>query len=210
LERTPKNCSDYPNGILDGATGTRHRPSFTSTGPARFRNYPASNPFSTNISFSTQPGQTDCAGSSFSTNVVHTGQMACNAVAGHKIWFTNGSSTGIHANCQNLLIPVEKIDKRIRRARPPPRSVCPSRIAWTIPILYDPGTQQRHRLFGIAEQLHTVVITDDLNATGADLTYVSHMAYWKDTGDPVPLTFSNVGGLLTFAITPVIRWRSSW
>jgi hypothetical protein len=39
-------------------------------------------------------------------NVVHTGQMSCNSVLGHHIWFSNTSSTGINANCQNLFIPI--------------------------------------------------------------------------------------------------------
>jgi hypothetical protein len=39
--------------------------------------------------------------------------------------------------------------------------------------------------------LYTVSITDDLTAGGADLTYVSHKAYLKNSGAPVPLTFTN-------------------
>lgn len=48
----------------------------------------------------------------FPDNVLHTGQMSCNAVAGHKIWFVNGSSSAIQEGCQNYLIPVDRIDER--------------------------------------------------------------------------------------------------
>ena len=50
-------------------------------GNCTIRNYPASNPLSTNISFLTQPGQTDERWLVIFDNVVHTGQMSCNAVA---------------------------------------------------------------------------------------------------------------------------------
>src|SRR6185503_19866396 len=45
---------------------------------------------------------------------------------------------------------------------------------------------------------------DDLNATGVDLTYVSHTVTWLDDGTPVPHTFSNVGGSLTFDNIPIV------
>jgi hypothetical protein len=37
-----------------------------------------------------------------------------------------------------------------------------------------------------------------------DLTYVSHTAYWLGSGAPVPHTFSNVGGALTFDLFPIV------
>src|SRR5262249_44214638 len=53
--------------------------------------------------------------------------------------------------------------------------------------------------------LHSIIVTDDLNATGANLTFLSYSAYWKDTLAPVPLTsFTNNGGLLTFQIEPIV------
>ena len=33
---------------------------------------------------------------------------------------------------------------------------------------------------------------------------MSHVAYWKDSGAPVPHTFTNVGGLLTFDNVPIV------
>jgi large repetitive protein len=95
----------------------------------------------TNFSFLTQPGQTDERWLIIFDNVVHTGQMACNAVAGHKIWFVNGSSSTIQEGCQNLLIPVEKIDKQNpagQTTRHP--SACRSPTRLTMPVLFDPAT----------------------------------------------------------------------
>ena len=120
-------------------------------------------------------------------NVVHTGQMSCNAVQGHKIWFTNGSSSGIHQNCQNLLIPVEKIDKQ-NPPGPPDRL---DRRAVHLPARdpgpVRPGHGHRDRLRRDRPTTCTASrSSDDLNATGVDLTYLSHTAYWLETsGAPV-------------------------
>src|SRR3546814_19753388 len=82
--------------------------------------------------------------------------MSCNAVAGHKIWFTNGSSTGIHDNCQNLLIPVEKIDKQ----SPGPTAAIgvPFTYRLTIPVLFDPATGTVLDYEGSVNELHSLEI----------------------------------------------------
>src|SRR4030095_6587733 len=131
-----EDCSQYPNGILDGFTGTPAPSQLYIDRNCTIRNYP--NGFSTNISFSTQPGQTDERWLVIFDNVMHTGQMACNAVAGHHIWFVNGSSTGIHANCQNLFVPVEKIDKQIPPGPPVATIGVPFTYTLTSPVLFDP------------------------------------------------------------------------
>ncbi len=201
-----EDCSDYPGGVLDGFAGTPAPSQLYIDQNCTIRNYPASNPFNTNISFSTQPGQTDERWLVIFDNVVHTGQMACNAVAGHKIWFTNGSSTGIHDNCQNLLIPVEKIDKQNPAGQTTAAIGVPFTYTLTMPVLFDPATGTVINASGSPNDLHSTTIWDDLNfdATGADLSYVSHVAYWKDSGIAVPHTFTNVGGLLTFDNFPII------
>lgn len=194
-----EDCSDYPNGVLDGFAGTPAPSQLNIDRNCTIRNYTAANPFDTNISFFTSPGQNNQRWIVIFDNVVHTGQMACNSIAGHKIWFTNGSSTAIQEGCQNYLIPVEKIDKRNPTGQTTASIGVPFTYTLTLPVLYDPGTGVVIDTAGSLNTLHSIVLTDDLNATGADLTYLGHQVYLAGSGTPVSHSFSNVGGLLTFA-----------
>ena len=141
-------------------------------------------------------------------NVVHTGQMSCNSVLQHKIWFVNGSSSTIQQGCQNLLIPVEKIDKKNPAGQTTAAIGVPFTYTLTSPVLFDPGGSVVIDDQGSPNDLHGITITDDLNATGVnttvDMTFLGYKAYWKDTGAPIPHTFSNVGGVLTFDNFPVV------
>jgi large repetitive protein len=199
-----ENCSDYPGGVLDGYAGTPAPAQLQIDQNCTIRNYPADNPFDTNVSFYTQPGQNPDRWLVIFDNVVHTGQMSCDAVHQHYIWFVNGSLTGIHPGCQNYLIPVEKIDKQ----NPPGTTTVtvgvPFTYTLTMPVLYAPATGTVINSEGSDNDLHSATIVDDLNATGVALTYVSHVAYWRSSGTPVPHTFSNVGGVLTFDNFPII------
>jgi uncharacterized repeat protein (TIGR01451 family) len=199
-----EDCSAFPGGVIDGFTGISPPSQLQIDRNCTIRNFPASNPLDTNFSFLTQPGQTDERWLVVFDNVVHTGQMACNSVAGHIIWFTNGSSTSIQQGCQNLLIPVEKIDKQNPAGQTTAAIGVPFTYTLTIPVLFDPATGNVINSSGSPNDVHSVTIWDDLDATGADLTYLSHVAYWRDSGAPVQHTFSNVGGLLTFEVAPVI------
>ena len=158
----------------------------TSTATARSGTFRRPTRSTTNFSFFTQPGQTDQRWLVIFDNVVHTGNMSCNAVHGHKIWFTNGSSSTLQPNCQNLLIPVEKIDKQ----NPAGPDHGHDRRAVHLHA-HDPGAvRPGHRARVINNQgspndLHGITVWDDLNATGADLTYVSHVAYWEGSGTPL-------------------------
>jgi uncharacterized repeat protein (TIGR01451 family) len=198
------DCSDYPGGVIDGFAGAVAPSQLQIDRTCTIRNFPASNPLSTNFSFMTQPGQTDERWLVIFDNVVHTGQMACNSVAGHAIWFTNGSSTAIQEGCQNLLIAVEKIDKQNPAGQSTATIGVPFTYTLTLPVLYDPSTGSVINTSGSLNDLHGVTIWDDLNATGADLTYLSHVAYWTNSGTPVSHTFSNAGGVLTFDDFPII------
>ena len=128
--------------------------------------------------------------------------MSCNAVQGHKIWFTNGSSTGIHANCQNLFIPVEKINKQNPAGQTTAAVGVPFTYTLTSPVLFDPYTGNVVNNSGSPNDLHGITMWDDLNATGASLSYVSHRAYWLSDGAPITHTFSNVGG---FSLSTTFR-----
>jgi len=204
LPAQAQDCSDYTNGTLDGFAGDVAPSQLQIDRNCTIRNYPASNPLSTNFSFFTRPGQTNERWLIIFDNVVHTGNMSCNDVLEHKIWFVNGSSSKIRQNCQNLLIPVEKIDKANPVGQTTAAIGVPFTYTLTMPILFDPATGGAINTEGSVNDLHGITLWDDLNATGADLTYVSHVAYWKDSGAPVPHSFSNVGGLLTFDGFPIV------
>ncbi len=196
-------CQAY-GGLIDGFVNPVPPSQIQIDANCTIRNFPASNPLTTNFSFFTQPGQTDERWLIIFDNVVHTGQMACNSVAGHKIWFTNGSSSSIQEGCQNLLIPVEKIDKQTPAGQTTATIGVPFTYTLTIPVLFDPATGTVINFNGSLNDLHGITVWDDLNATGADLSYVSHVAYWLSDGSPVAHTFTNLGGFLTFDNFPVV------
>jgi len=198
------DCVGTYGGVIDGNVVNPAPSQIQIDGNCTIKNFIGTNPLSSNISFLTQPGQTDQRWLVIFDNVEHTGQMSCNSVQGHMIWFTNGSSSGIHQSCQNLIIPVEKIDKQNPAGQTAATVGVPFTYKLTIPILYDPGTGTVVNSSGSPNTLHSITVTDDLNATGADLSYVSHTAYWVSDGTPIPHTFSNVGGLLTFDNFPII------
>lgn len=198
------DCSSFPNATLDGFVDPNPPSNINIDTNCTVRNFPASNPLNTNFAFFTQPGQSNERWLIVFDNVVHTGQMSCNAVLEHKIWFTNGSSTSIQQGCQNLLIPVEKIDKQNPAGQTTAAIGVPFTYRLVLPVLFDPGTDTTINTSGSVNTLHGITLWDDLNATGVDLTYVSHNVYWEDTGAPVNTTFSNVGGFLTFDNFPIV------
>jgi uncharacterized repeat protein (TIGR01451 family) len=197
------DCSSFPNGIIDGFAGTPVPPSQINIDRnCTVRNYPDG--MSTNFSFNNPGGQDGQEWLIIFDNVAHTGQMSCNAVHDNKIWFVNGSFSGIHESCQNLFIPVEKIDKKNPVGQTTAAIGVPFTYSLTIPVLFDAVSGTVIDFTGSENQLHGVTVTDDLNATGVDLTYVSHTITWKDTGVPVPHVFTNNGGLLTFEFGTLI------
>jgi uncharacterized repeat protein (TIGR01451 family)/fimbrial isopeptide formation D2 family protein len=204
LSANAQSCSDYPNGVIDGFAGDIAPSQIQVDRNCTIRNFPASNPLRTNFSFFTQPGQTNDRWLIVFDNVVHTGQMSCNAVLEHKIWFTNGSSTSIQEGCQNLLIPVEKIDKQVPAGQTTASIGVPFTYTLSMPVLFDPATGTVIGDSGSVNDIHGIRMTDDLNATGVDLTFLGYTAYWEGTGVPVPLNFSNVGGVLSFSGFPII------
>ena len=198
------DCSEFPDATIDGFVTPNPPSNINIDTNCTVRNFPESNPLTTNFAFFTRPGQTNERWLIIFDNVYHTGQMSCNSVLEHKIWFTNGSSSTIQEGCQNLLIPVEKIDK----ANPPGTSTAaigvPFTYTLTSPVLFDPGSSTVIKTDGSVNDLQGITITDDLNETGVDLTYIGHTAYWLDSGAPIAHTFNNDNGLLSFDNFPVV------
>lgn len=216
-EAVQYNCSDYPliNGfhVIDGEVPTTPPSPPSSPAPdnikidanCRIQNYPQGYPggFNTNFSFDNNDPTPYLV---IFDNVFHTGNMSCNSVAEHKIWFTNGSSSKIlDGSCQNLLIPVEMIDKR---ALDEPGGTeigsatvgVPFTYNLTIPVLFDAGSGTVINGEGSLNDVHDITVWDDISsaALGVDLTYLGHTVTRESNGAAVAHNFSNVGGLLTF------------
>jgi uncharacterized repeat protein (TIGR01451 family) len=196
------NCPSPTTGaVIDGFVNPVPPSQININGNCTIQNFPASNPLTSNISFF---GNNATHWLVIFDNVDFIGNISCDKVQGNAIWFVNGSTTTVRPDCQNLFIPVEKIDKQ----NPPGQTTAaigvPFTYHLTIPVLFDPLSGIVINNQGSPNDLHSVVVTDDLNATGAALSYVSRSVYWKSSGTPVPHTFSNVGGVLTFSNFPII------
>lgn len=197
--QTQIDCSAAPyNGVIDGNVRPVPPSNVKLDTHCTILNYPGG--MSTNFSFDNNDLTPYLI---VFDNVVHTGNMSCNAVAGHKIWFTNGASTTIQEGCQNYLIPVEKIDKQ---SPAPYASIgVPFTYRLTIPVLFDPYTGTVIRNSGSVNDLHTITVVDNLNELGVDVSLVgTPTVTWLSSGAPVPHTFAEAGGVLTFNVTPIV------
>src|SRR5881409_61021 len=99
------DCVADAGGIIDGFVNYPvPPPQINIDGNCTIRNYPATNPLTSNISWF---GNNPTSWLLIFDNVVHTGNMACNLNSqGNKIWFVNSSSTSVQEHCLSLLIPV--------------------------------------------------------------------------------------------------------
>src|SRR5438128_11491900 len=194
-------CVSTYGGVIDGKVSPLPPAHIQFDGNCIIRNFPASNPFTSNSSFY---GNNPTSWLVIFDNVVFTGNMSCDKSQGNFIWFTNGSESGLKPNCQNIFVPTEKINKQNPAGQTTATIGVPFTYKMTIPVLFDPLSGIVVNSRGSPNDLHDITVTDDLNATGADLTYVSHTAYWLSNGTPIPHTFSNVGGVLTFSNFPII------
>src|SRR6266567_2937191 len=193
--------SPQNNGVIDGFVNPVPPSQIDIVGSCTIQNFPASNPLTSNISFF---GNNSTSFLVIFDNDDFTGNISCDKPQGDAIWFVNGSTTTVRPDCQNLFIPVEKIDKQNPAGQTTAAIGVPFTYKLTIPVLFDPQTGTVINNSGSPNDLHSVTVTDDLNATGAVLSYVSHTAYWKSSGAPVSHSFSNVGGVLTFSNFPII------
>src|SRR5215475_16133516 len=101
-------CVANFGGVIDGLVNPTPPSQINIDGNCTIRNFPASNPLTSNISFAG-------TGRGFLVifdNVDFIGNIACDKSHQNFIWFVNGSITTVRASCQNFFIPVEKIDKQ--------------------------------------------------------------------------------------------------
>src|SRR5207244_12449262 len=95
-------------GVIDGFVNPVPPSQINIDGNCTIRNFPASNPLTSNISFS----GTGRGWLVVFDNVDFVGNLSCDKSHGNFVWFVNGSTTRAHIlTCANLFVPVDKIDK---------------------------------------------------------------------------------------------------
>src|SRR5215831_9708522 len=194
-------CVANFGGVIDGFVNPVPPSQINIDGNCTIRNFPASNPLTSNISFT----GTGRGWLLVFDNVDFIGNLSCDKSHGNFIWFVNGSVTRGHIlNCANLFVPVDKIDKKNPPGPPFVSIGVPFTYTLTFPQLVDATTGAVVNPNGSNTEVDQVTVTDNLNATGVSLSYVNSSAAWKGSGAPVPFTVTNASGLLTFSSFPPI------
>src|SRR5215469_10046679 len=194
-------CVANFGGVIDGFVNPVPPSQISIDGNCTIRNFPASNPLTSNISFF-GPGSGWLL---VFDNVDFIGNLSCDKSHGNFVWFVNGSITRSHVlSCANLFAPVDKIDKQNPPGPPVVSIGVPFTYTLTFPQLVSATTGAVVNPNGSSTEVDQVTVTDNLNATGASLSYVKSSAAWKGSGAPVPFTVTNASGLLTFSGFPAI------
>ncbi len=194
-------CVANFGGVIDGFVNPVPPSQINIDGNCTIRNFPASNPLTSNISFA----GTGRGWLVIFDNVDFTGNLSCDKSHGNFIWFVNGSITRAHVlTCANLFVPVDKIDKENPPGPPFVSIGVPFTYTLTFPQLVSATTGAVVNPNGSNVEVDQVAVTDNLNATGVSLNYVNSSAAWKGSGAPVPFAVTNASGLLTFSGFPPI------
>ena len=144
-------------------------------GNCTIRNFPASNPLTSNISFLRQQPH-ELAGHLRQRRAYGQHVLQLN-LRGTRSGSSTARPTRSRTSCQNLLIPVEKINKQNPAGQTTAAIGVPFTYKLTIPVLFDPATGTVINANGSPNDLHGITVWDDLNATGADLSFVSHVVH---------------------------------
>src|SRR5262247_3899785 len=144
-------CVANFGGVIDGFVNPVPPSQINIDGNCTIRNFPASNPLTSNISF-TGTGRGWLV---VFDNVDFIGNLSCDKVHGNFIWFVNGSVTTVRPNCQNFFIPVEKIDKQNPAGQTTAAIGVPFTYSLTIPVLFDPLTGTVIDNMGSPNDLHS-------------------------------------------------------
>src|SRR6266851_7828199 len=193
-------CVANFGGVIDGLVSPVPPSQINIDGNCTIRNFPASNPLTSNISFA----GTGRGWLVIFDNVDYIGNISCDKVKGNFIWFVNGSITTVRPTCQNLFVPVDKIDKKNPPGPPFVSIGVPFTYTLTFPQLVSATTGAVVNPNGSNVEVDQVTVTDNLNATGVSLSYVNSSAAWKGSGAPVLFAVTNASGLLTFSGFPPI------
>src|SRR5215467_9726235 len=191
-------CVANFGGVINGFVNPNPPSQINIDGDCTIENFPASNPLTSNISFA---GGLRGALVIFN-NVDFIGNMSCDKVHENFIWFVNGSTTTLRPSCQNLFVPVDKIDKENPPGPPVVAIGVPFTYTLTFPELVNALTGTVVNPNGSNAEVDQVTVTDNLNATGVSLSYVNSSAALKGSGAPLGFTVTNASGLLTFSGFP--------
>src|SRR5437879_3962922 len=201
LAQSDRGCDSNCAGVIDRFVNPVPPSQINIDGNCTIRNFPASNPLTSNISFS----GTGRGWLVVFDNVDFIGNLSCDKVHGNFIWFVNGSITRAHIlSCANLFVPVDKIDKENPPGPPFVSIGVPFTYTLTFPQLFSAPTGAGVKPNRPNVEVDQVTVTDNLNATGVSLSYVNSSATWKGSGAPVPFAATNASGLLTFSGFPPI------
>src|SRR6516165_6893038 len=193
-------CVANFGGVINGFVNPVPPSQINIDGNCTIENFPASNPLTSNISFA----GTGRGWLVIFDNVDFIGNLSCDKVHGNFIWFVNGSTTTLRPSCQNLFVPVDKIDKENPPGPPFVSIGVPFTYTLTFPQLVSATTGAVINPNGSNAEVDQVTVTDNLNATGVSLSYVNSSAVLKGSGAPVVFTVTNASGLLTFSGFPPI------
>jgi uncharacterized repeat protein (TIGR01451 family)/fimbrial isopeptide formation D2 family protein len=192
-------CNGTYGGVIDGKVDAVPA-NLQIDGDCTIRNFPASNPYTGNVSLI----------STFNhllimDDVDFVGNLSCDLSHNNSVWFVNGSITRQHIlKCTSLFTPTDKIDKQVPAGQTTATIGVPFTYTLTFPLLYSPLSGSVINSNGSNQDVSQVTVTDDLNATGVSLSYVSSSASFKGSGASAPFSVTNTGGLLTFSGFPTI------
>jgi len=124
-------------------------------------------------------------------NVYYEGNMSCNdpTYSTFSLWLTNGSFNNISSSCQEFIIPVDGI----RKNNPAGQSTASIGVPFTYTLTFPDMAMLTSSGYVYSgrpdtDDVYHIQITDDLTATGADLTYLSNTAILKNSdGTTTPL-----------------------
>ncbi|HEY8570521.1 isopeptide-forming domain-containing fimbrial protein [Microbulbifer sp.] len=224
-DSTPPGSPGNPSGcLIDGPYATTTDGSNRTMAPAdqlsidrscTVKNFSCDVPLESTLNFAGVPSGTLI----IFDNVCFGGNFACANVEGKaSVWAVNGSDfSTVREGCQNLVIPVEKIEKQATDlAGSPITSVSigvPFVYTLDIPVLFDPVTGTVLQDSGSLNNIQAITIQDDLSAAalGVDLDLLDVRLFYEDTSgattpmSPAAYSYSNSGnpnspGVLTFQI----------
>src|SRR5260370_23530454 len=185
-------CVANFGGVIDGFVKPAPPSQINIDGNCTIRNFPASNPLTSNISF-TGTGRGWLV---IFDNVDFTGNLSCDKSHGNFIWFVNGSIASAHVvSCANLFVPVDKIDKENPPGPPFVSSRGPFTYTLTFPQLVSATTGAVVNPNGSNVEVDQVTVTDNLNATGVPLSYVTSSAAWQVSGAWLHFAVCNSSGV---------------